>query len=282
MEMVETRERDLLEKELRDSRREARRSHRRVLTGQALLLIVFLVTWSFVSGRWVDELFLSNPWNVARAFWGSLVGGSLWYHLQYTLSEMFLGYVLGATTGLFAAALVSSVRWGEPILRPFALAGMATPKIALAPVIIVWFGIGVFPKVLLAASMVFFIVYFNTLAGIASVGPGLVSTMRVMNASRAALLTKAILPGASPFIMMSLRITLPAALIGAIIGELMSSNRGVGYLISAASTRYNTAEVFAGIFTLLTFVLLLNSLLSVAERHLFRWRPSKKGLLSSG
>ena len=280
--MAETRERDLLEKALRDSRWEARQTHRRVLTGQALLLIVFLVTWSFVSGRWVDELFLSDPWSVAQAFWGNLVGGSLWYHLQYTLSEMFLGYMWGVGAGLLAAALVSSLPWGEPILRPFALAGLATPKIALAPVIIVWFGIGVFPKVLLAASMVFFIVYFNTLAGIASVRPGLVSTMRVMNASRATLLIKAILPGASPFIMMSLRITLPAALIGAIIGELMSSNRGVGYLISAASTRYNTAEAFAGIFTLLIFVLLLSSLLSVAERHLFRWRPSKKGLLSSG
>lgn len=280
--MADARERDLLEKELRHSRRHVKRAHRRVLTGQILLLLAFLATWSFVSGRWVDQLFLSDPWKVALAFWDNLVSGSLWYHLQYTLSEMFLGYVLGATTGLLAAALVSSVPWGEPILRPFALAGLATPKIALAPVIIVWFGIGVFPKVFLAATMVFFIVYFNTLAGIASVGPGVLSTMKVMNASRATLLTKAILPGASPFIMMALRITLPAALIGAIIGELMSSNRGVGYLISAASTRYNTADVFAGIFTLLLFVLLLNSLLSVAERRLFRWRPSQEGLSSLG
>ncbi len=274
---VPVREQALQASESARTRGAEKRRSRRVLTFQVFLLGLILTVWSLVSGRLVDGLFLSDPLSVAEAFWAMLRDGTLWFHLRFTLTEMILGYIVGATLGLLAAAVVSSLPWGEPIIRPFALAGFATPKVALAPVIIVWFGIGLLPKIVLAASLVFFIVYFNTLAGIRSVSPELISVARVMSASRAAMLTKIVLPNAMPFIITALRITVPAALIGAIIGELMSSNRGVGYLISAASTRYDTADVFAGIFGLLVFVLLLNSLLSTLELRLLRWRPYRGG-----
>ena len=264
--------------------RESARAHqaergrsRRVSSWQVLLLGVFLIAWSLASGRLVDALFLSDPVSVAKALGAMLGDGSLWFHLRFTLTEMVLGFVVGATMGLLAAAVVSSLPWGEAIVRPFALAGFATPKVALAPVIIAWFGIGLLPKIVLAASLVFFIVYFNTLAGIGSVSPDLISAARVMGASRSATLTKIVLPHATPFIITALRISVPAALIGAIIGELISSNRGVGYLISAASSRYDTPEVFAAILGLLVFVLLLNSLLSRWERRLLSWRPYRGG-----
>jgi len=149
----------------------------------------------------------------------------------------------------------------------------AIPKVALAPLVIVWFGIYLVPKVVLAASLVLFIVYFNTVAGIAAVNPRMHEAVRVMGASRLALLTKLVLPSAARYIFTAMRITVPGALIGAIIGEFVSSNRGIGFLIAAASSRYDTARVFAGIISLLIFVLLLNAVISRVERHLTRWQP---------
>ena len=162
---------------------------------------------------------------------------------------------------------------GEPVLRPFVILADATPKIALAPLMIIWFGIGILPKVILAATFVFFVVFLSTLAGIATVPPQLVSVVRVMGAAPSAVFRKVVLPSALPFILTALRLTIPAALIGAVIGEFISSNRGVGYLINAASSRYATAEVFAGIGSLLVVVLCMNAGLSLLERSWSRWAP---------
>ena len=149
----------------------------------------------------------------------------------------------------------------------------ATPKIALAPLMIIWFGIGILPKVILAATFVFFVVFLSTLAGVATVPPQLVSVVRVMGAAPLAVFRKVVVPSALPFILTALRLTIPAALIGAVIGEFISSNRGVGYLINAASSRYATAEVFAGIGSLLVVVLCMNAGLSLLERSWSRWAP---------
>ncbi|PYM58496.1 MAG: hypothetical protein DMD79_19030 [Candidatus Rokuibacteriota bacterium] len=249
-------------REIHRARRAARGDRLRVLGWQLLLLALFLASWAWASGRVLDRLFLSDPVSVARAFWAILLRGTLWFHLRFTLTETLLGYVIGATLGLASALLVSLIPAGEPVLRPFVLLAYATPKIALAPLMIIWFGIGIAPKVLLAAAFVFFVVSAE-----------LVSVVRVMGATPLAVFGKVVLPSASPFIVTALRITIPAALIGAIIGEFISANRGVGYLINAASSRYATAEVFAGILSLLLVVLLMNAALSAVERRWLRWAP---------
>jgi NitT/TauT family transport system permease protein len=189
------------------------------------------------------------------------------------LTETLVGYVIGAGLGLAGAVVVSLIPAGEAVLRPYVLLAYATPKIALAPLMIIWFGIGMLPKVLLAATFVFFVVFLSTLAGFATVSPELVSVVRVMGAAPLAVFRKVVLPSALPFIVTALRITIPAALIGAIIGEFISSNRGVGYLINAASSRYATAEVFAGIGSLLLLVVVMNAALSLLERSWLRWAP---------
>lgn len=270
------REAALLAREAARARTATRAQRRRILVWQAVLLGGLLLGWGLASGRLVDRLFLSDPVAVARAFWAILVKGTLWFHLRFTLTETLLGYVIGAGLGLGSALAVSLTRAGEPILRPFVLLAWATPKIALAPLVIIWFGIGVFPKVVLAATFVFFIVFLSTLAGLATVSPDLVSVVRVMGASPLTVFRKVAVPSAMPFIMTALRITIPAALIGAIVGEFISSNRGIGYLINAASSRYNTAEVFAGILSLLVLVLLMNAAVSAFERAWLRWAPRER------
>jgi NitT/TauT family transport system permease protein len=263
----------LLAAEAERARRTARTDRLRILTGQLVLLALILGGWAWASGRILDRLFLSDPVSVTKAFWAILLKGTLWYHLRFTLTETLLGYVIGAGLGLGGALAVSMIPAGEPVLRPFVLLAYATPKIALAPLMIIWFGIGILPKVILAATFVFFVVFLSTLAGIATVPPQLVSVVRVMGAAPPAVFRKVVLPSALPFILTALRLTIPAALIGAVIGEFISSNRGVGYLINAASSRYATAEVFAGIGSLLVVVLCMNAGLSLLERSWSRWAP---------
>jgi NitT/TauT family transport system permease protein len=267
------RESALLAAEADRARRAARMDRLRILAGQLVLLALILGGWAWASGRILDRLFLSDPVSVAKAFWMILLKGTLWYHLRFTLIETLLGYLIGAGLGLGGALAVSMIPAGEPVLRPFVLLAYATPKIALAPLMIIWFGIGILPKVILAATFVFFVVFLSTLAGIATVPPQLVSVVRVMGAAPPAVFRKVVLPSALPFILTSLRLTIPAALIGAVIGEFISSNRGVGYLINAASSRYATAEVFAGIGSLLVVVLCMNAGLSLLERRWSRWSP---------
>ena len=263
----------LLMRETARARAVARQERRGILLWQIGLLGALLVGWSLASGRLVDRLFLSDPVAVGRALWALVTRGTLWFHLRFTMSETLLGYAIGAGLGLGGALAVSWSRVGEPILRPFVLVAWATPKIALAPLMIVWFGIGLLPKVVLAATFVCFVVFLSTSAGLATVSPDLVSLVRVMGASPLAIFGKVAVPSAMPFIVTALRLTIPAALIGAIIGEFISSNRGIGYLINAASSRYNTAEVFAGIFGLLVLVLLMNGALTALERVWLRWAP---------
>jgi NitT/TauT family transport system permease protein len=267
------RERNLLVQEERDFVTRRRRTTVRVLALQAAILVAFLIIWWAASGTLVDSVFLSDPISVVRSLYGIVVDGTLWWHLQSTLVEMTLGYVLGVGVGLGLAFLVTSVPLAPQIVRPLMLGVFGIPKVALAPLIIVWFGIYLLPKIVLAASLVLFIVYFNTVAGIFAVNPRMIEVLRVMGASRLALLNKLTLPSSMPYIFTAMRITLPGALIGALIGEFLSSDRGIGYLIAAASSRYDTARVFAGILSLLVFVLLLNALLTRVERFMGRWQP---------
>jgi NitT/TauT family transport system permease protein len=265
-------ERALLHAETERARRAERADRLIILSGQFALIAATLVFWQVASGRLLDPLFFSDPISIARAFLDLAQSGVLWLHLQTTMIEVISGYVIGVVLGVATAAAVAQTPGAEPVARPFVLAAYATPKVALAPLIIIWFGIQLLPKIVLAASLVFFPVYFNTLAGFAAVSPQLLAIVRVMRAGRLALLTKVVLPSAAPYIFAGMRITLPAALIGALIGEFLSSSHGVGYLIAAASSRYDTAQVFAGIFTLLIVVLAMNVLVSLAERHAMRWR----------
>jgi NitT/TauT family transport system permease protein len=245
----------------------------RIVALRAAIVGGILLFWQLASGTLVDRLFISSPVAIVESFVRISLDGTLWWHLERTLLEMTLGYIAGVIGGVALAILVTLIPWGDQIARPFMLGIFAIPKVALAPLVIVWFGIHLLPKVILSASLVLFIVYFSTLAGFAAVNRDLVSSMRVMGASRSAMFFKLIFPSSAPYIFAAMRITLPGALIGAIIGEFVSSNRGIGFLIAHASSRYDTAQVFAGILSLLIFVLILNALVSRLEQYVARWRP---------
>ncbi len=242
-----------------------------VWSGRLGLLLGILLFWQLASGKLLDPYFFSKP----SAIWNSLLGltisGKLAVNALLTIQEITIGYVIGALVGAVVAVVVT---WSEQlyeIVEPFFLAIYAIPSIALAPLIIVWFGLGITSKVVLAAYYVFFVVFLNVAAGVRNIRKSWVDMARIMGASRIQLVRVVVIPGAWPYVMTGLKTGLPQAVVGAIVGEFLSSQHGMGFLVVDASARYDTAGVFAAVVILSLFILILNSVLNV--RSLQRHRP---------
>jgi NitT/TauT family transport system permease protein len=251
----------------------ARTAERRFLVATRLgIVVVALVGWELASGTLIRSFYVSSPSAVAETLAEWTASGELFYHGGFTVTAAFLGYVLGAVAAVLVAWPLAMVRTAYRITEPYFLVAYSIPAVAMGPVFILWFGIGMTPKVLIAAYFVFFIVFINTVAGFQHVPSGLLDVTRVMGASRRDQLRTVLLPSALPFVLAALRITLPAAMIGAVTGEFISSNRGLGYLTRAAAASYSTAGVLAGVLCLSVIVLLMNLLLRPL-RHALRWQP---------
>jgi len=268
----------LLEDVERDDVVRRRRDRRSTAIGRLLFAAAFFAAWELSSGRIVDQFFVSKPSAIAASWWAMLTKESLLYHLQFTIVEALTGYLIGAVAGLIFGFALARSELVYRIVEPFVVGFYGIPRIALAPLFILWFGIGISSKIAVAAVMVFFIVFINTIAGIRAAPPQLLQVARVMGASEWDLVRKVIFPAATPFIIAALQITVPQAMIGAIVGEFISSNRGVGHLLSRAAGWLDTPGLFAGIFTLLVVVLLMNLGITSLGNHLMRWNPKHHSL----
>jgi NitT/TauT family transport system permease protein len=262
----------LREAEVRDGAIE-RKNRRDTRLGQVLLGIGLFCLWEFGSGVIVDQFFVSKPSRIVMSIWGMLIKENLLYHMQFTVVEALVGYAIGAGAGLAAGFALARIDLVYRIVQPFIIGFYGVPRIALAPLFILWFGIGISSKVAVAAVMVFFIVLINTIAGIRSVPVQLLQVTRVMGASEWDLVWKVVFPAATPFIIAGLQIAVPQAMIGAIVGEFISSNRGVGHLINRASGWLDTPGLFAGILALMVVVLLMNYGVTALGNRLMRWNP---------
>ncbi|MPZ60411.1 MAG: ABC transporter permease subunit [Propionibacteriales bacterium] len=247
-----------------------------IWTGRLTLLLALVVLWELLSGPVLDPLFVSRPSDVAERLVGWVGDGTLWTHTWITVREIFGGYLLGAVTGMVAGFAVASQRNLARIIDPFMMALYSVPKVALAPLFIVWFGIGLQMKILLAAVMVFFLVFLNTVAGVRQVDRGIVDAARLMGASRRELLIKVTLPASFTGVITGLRVAIPYALIGAVIGELVASNRGLGYLISNSAATFDTAGVFAALVVLSVIAAVVNMLVDMLGRRTDRWKPLER------
>ncbi len=237
--------------------------------GSRLLLGVTVVAaWELLSGVILDPFFFSRPSAIVAALGTLFESGQFTRHVGLTVEEALLGYVFGAVAAIVAAALLGLFPRGYAIVEPFILVIYSVPSVAIAPLLIVWFGIGLLPKIILAAYFVFFVVLMNGIAGIRGVPSGWVNVTRVMGASRLQVTTKVVLRAGAPHLMVGLRTALPQAVIGAVVAEFISSQRGIGFLISDASAHYNTAGVFVAILILSVLVLLMAAVLN--SRRLLR------------
>ena len=237
--------------------------------------LALLVFWELASGRLVRETYISRPTAIVARLWELFSSGEIWPHLAVTGQELALGYTLGVTAGIVAGYVLGRSQRLARIFEPYVMAFYGIPKIALAPLFIIWFGIGIWSKVTLAATMVFFLVFYNVFSGVRTVDRDLVGLARVLGADETALSRHVYLPAAAPFILLGMRMAVPYAVIGVIVGEFTSAFKGLGLFIHQASTTYDPAGVFAGIAILVAFITAMGALTGRLERHLLRWRPSQ-------
>ena len=235
--------------------------------------VIFLLAWqgAVIIFR-LPAFILPTPFQVAERFLRALSDGSLLRHTAATLIEVLSGLFTGI---LFAAVLgyfLSRSSFLENILQPFLVASQAVPTVAIAPLLVIWFGPGIFSKILICALIVFFPVLVNTIVGMRAVPENLRDLMRSMGAGRWQTLRLLELPAALPVLLGGLRIGATLSVIGAVVGELVGANRGLGFLINVGRGQYDTALVFVGVFTLVTLALSLYGIVLWLEKHLLSWQ----------
>lgn len=251
-----------------------RRGGGRLLVARLGLVAVFLAAWeAVVRLRLVDPFFTSRPSAIFLSLIGGVASGDLVRHTAVTSLEMLLGWALGGALGIASGFLLAKFEFVNQVLDPIMYALNGLPRVALAPLFIIWFGIGYGSKIAIGASIVYFICVFATYGGIRSIDQGLVDAVRVLGATEMQVNRTVMLPSCLPWIFSGLKVSVGMALIGAIVGEFIGARGGLGYYIAYSAGLFDTAGVFAGIFVLMLMAMALNELIKVAERRLLRWRP---------
>jgi len=239
---------------------------------QVLVGVIFLACWELAAGPLIDPFFVSEPSAVFAKLRDWVIRGELFAHLGITLYATVLGFVIGSVTGFATGFVFGRYEGIGAIFDPYITAIYCLPKIALAPLFIMWFGIGIESKIAMAAVIVFFLVFLNTYSGVRDVNPIHIHGTRIMGAGEWQLLINVIAPSAAAWVLTGLKVSVPYALIGAVVGEFMSSNRGMGFMIAQSSAMFDTAGVFAGLVVLALVGGIINEGLKRLERHVLRWR----------
>ena len=264
-------------------------SRQRLRAWQASVLVVTLVLWHLLSRNEQMAFFFGEPVAVAGRIWSwflpftipanaafpdGLAGrADIYQHLGVTLLETVLAFGIGTALGLAMGLWLALAPVAGAILDPYIKAANSMPRVILAPIFALWFGLGIWSKVALAVTLVFFIVFFNVYQGVREVSPVVLANARMLGASRKQLLRTVYLPSATSWVFSSLHTSVGLAFVGAVVGEYLGSARGVGYLILQAEGTFDVNTVFAGIVVLTAFALALDALVGRMERSLMKWQP---------
>jgi sulfonate transport system permease protein len=241
------------------------------LSQVALGLGVILV-WQGASGRLIDNFFISNPVDVATRLWRWTADGSIFVHIGATVYATAMGFIIGSVGGAMLGVWLGVSPFASRLLNPYLNALNALPKVALAPLFVLWFGLGIESKIALAAVLVLFLVFLNTFAGVREVDQDLIDTARLMRATRAQVIAKVIVPSALSWVFTGLKISVPYALIGAVLGEMIAANRGLGYLVQFSGSQFDAAGVFAVLIVIALLAVGLNFLVEIVQHRMERWR----------
>lgn len=218
--------------------------------------------------------FFGEPLKVADRIWAWFVtDADIYQHLGVTLAETMMAFAVGAGLGLGGGLWLALAPMASAMLEPYIKAMNAMPRIILAPIFSVWFGLGMGSKVALGVTLVFFIVFFNVYQGVKEVSPVVLANARMLGADKRQLLRHVYLPSATSWVFSSLHTSVGLAFVGAVVGEYLGSSQGVGYLILQAEGSFDINTVMAGIVVLTAFALVLDSLVGKAEKYLMKWQP---------
>ncbi|MBL0944850.1 MAG: ABC transporter permease [Hydrogenophaga sp.] len=218
--------------------------------------------------------FFGEPLKIFARIWAWFVtDADIYVHLWVTLAETLMAFGIGAVTGLAGGLWLALSPMASAILEPYIKALNSMPRIILAPIFAVWFGLGMGSKVALGVTLVFFIVFFNVYQGVKEVSPVVLANARMLGASQKQLLRHVYLPSATSWVFSSLHTSVGLAFVGAVVGEYLGSSQGVGYLILQAEGQFDINTVMAGILVLTTFALVLDGLVGRIEKGLMKWQP---------
>ncbi|NDH51635.1 MAG: ABC transporter permease [Betaproteobacteria bacterium] len=239
---------------------------------RALVLVAVFGLWQLVSGRLIDEFWISNPYDIFTRLWQLATSGMLWIHSWATLWQALLGLMLALPIGIALGIFLVAFPRTAVAVDPYLMGLYSLPRIALAPLFVIWFGIGLMSKVMLVFSLVVFVFVLNTRQGLLEVDRDLISLMKTMRATRRYIFRRVQMPSILPWLIAAFRINVGLALIGSVIGELLGSNRGLGWYIEHSGGRLDTTGVFAGLIALMVLALLINEAVSAVERKVLRFQ----------
>lgn len=245
-----------------------------ILLLQLGVLIAFFLIWHVLTDTGIlSPFFFGTPGAVLARTWADFASGVIWYHLGITLLETALAFVIGTVAGIafgfwFARAPLVSL-----VFDPYIKAVNALPRVVLAPIFALWLGLGIWSKVALGVTLVFFIVFFNVYQGVKEVSPVVLANARMLGASSRDLFRHVYLPSALSWVFSSLHTAVGFAMVGAVVGEYLGSAAGLGYRIHQAEGVFDTVGVFSGMLVLTIFVVLIDSAVTMIEKRLLHWRP---------
>lgn len=267
--------------------RERRSARWRVRAGQwGLLVAVFVFWWLMTKPGLVPPFFFENDSQAAFFFgepdqiflriWEWFAGGEIYRHLFVTLYETLMAFVIGTVSGLFVGLWLARAPTAAAVLDPFIKGLNSMPRVILAPIFAVWFGLGPASKIALGVTLVFFIVFFNVYQGVREVNPTVLASARMLGATNRQLMRTVYIPSAMSWVFSSLHTSVGMAFVAAVIGEYLGSAEGVGYLILQAETTFDMNTVMAGILVLTAFALVIDRAVTELERRFMRWQPAVK------
>lgn len=246
-----------------------------IVAAPLVLVCLLLVLWHLGVYEWgVPNYVLPPPDKVLEKLIQGYVGGAYWHDLAYTTTSMAIGYLCGCGIAFVTGILFAEFRWVERAFYPFVLALQSMPKVALAPLILIWFGYGLASKAVMVALVCFFPIFVNTVVGLKSTDPLLIDLMRAFSAGRFRILVTIKIPSAAGHVFAGLQISIVLGLIGAVVAEFVSSAEGLGYLINAATTTLDTATMFAALFSLAVLGIGGSQLVRWLQRRLVFWDRS--------
>src|SRR5436190_17818979 len=251
---------------------------------QALLAVLLLVIWQVLTSPTLlppiyfaeanqAAFFFGEPLKVFARLWQWFVSGEIYEHLWVTLVETLLAFLIGTVSGVVIGLWLALSPTASVLLDPYIKAVNAMPRVILAPIFGVWFGLGMASKVALGVTLVFFIVFFNVYQGVREVSHTVLANARMLGANERQLLRHVYIPSAMSWVFASLHNSVGLAFVGAVVGEYLGSSEGVGYLILQAEGTFDINSVFAGILVLTAFALILDWMVTLAERRLMVWQP---------
>ncbi len=236
-------------------------------------IVTGLLAWYLITRySGIPNFILPSPFSVWLRFLKAMGDGSLLYHTGITLTEIVLGLLAGAISATVVGYVLAKSRSLERILSPYVVASQAIPVVAIAPLLVIWLGNGILSKVVICALIVFFPILVNTIVGVRAVPRALYDLMNSLHASRSQILWKVEVPASLPVFLGGLRVGATLSVIGAIVGELVSAEQGLGFLLQVGDFQYDTPMVFVAVFMLILLALMLYGIVVLLEKRFLKWQ----------